>query len=349
MDSFSRAYGALLGLAYGDAIGFPALFHRTHQFPERRREFIWRTNRDSARERILRMTLPFTHRLEPQTLEPFPTDDTEYALFTAQTLLAMRDEINPETFENAWRSRVLASADQVLTGFSERAAIENLKRGLHPPMTGNDNPQHYDDSAVPRAVPIGLYCSGDEERAAQLAHLDAQVTNAQDGVYAAQAMAVAISLLAAGNNLRDALSVARRWLPPDSWIARGDSIAQQYRDESRDPQELLLLLTTRLINTVYSYGNAAPETLPAALVLAEKCAGDLQNAVLLANAIPKSADSLPAFVGALCGAVQGANAISPLWQEQLNASRGLCLPFLKGVRLDDTARRLVDLSSRGAA
>lgn len=342
MNSFSRAYGALLGLAYGDAIGFPALFHRTHRFPERRREFIWRTNRDSARARILRMTLPFTHRLEPQTLEPFPTDDTEYALFTAQTLYEADSEINAETFETAWRTRVLPAADQVLTGFSERAAIENLKRGLHPPATGNDNPQHYDDSAASRAVAVGLYCAGDAERAARLAQWDAQVTNAEDGVYAAQAVAVAVSLLAAGNPLHEALTAARASFPRDSWIARGDQIARQCREQVGSAQDLVLLLSTRLINTVYSYGNVAPETVPAAFALVEQCAGDLQNAVLLANAIPKSADSLPALVAALCGAFRGADAISPLWQQPLNESRGLCLPFLKGVRLDATARRLME-------
>lgn len=347
MDSFSRAHGALLGLAYGDALGFPALFHRTHQFPERRREFIWRTNRDSARERILRLTMPFTHRLEPQTLEPFPTDDTEYALFTAQTLHDARGEINAETFTAAWRARVLPVEGRVLTGFSERAAIENLKRGLHPPATGNDNPQHYDDSAAPRAVVIGLYCAGDAERAAQLAQWDAQVTNAEDGVYAAQAMAVAIALLAAGESVQAALDAARRHFPRDSWIAEGDRIARQCREGASSTQDLLLLLTTRLVNTVYSYGNAAPETIPAAFAIVEQCGGDLQNAVLLANAIPKSADSLPALVGALCGALQGAYAISLLWQQQLNESRGLCLPFLKGVRLDATARRLVDSRTRG--
>ena len=38
---------------------------------------------------------------------------------------------------------------------------------------------------------------------------------------------------------------------------------------SGERQDLLLLLTTRLINTVYSYGNAAPETLPAAFAIIE--------------------------------------------------------------------------------
>lgn len=338
--SFEKSYGALLGLAYGDAISFPALFHRTHQFLEKRREFLWRTNRESMRNRILRLTMPFTHRNAPELLEPFPTDDTEYAVFTAQTLLNAR-EISADTFARAWRERLVPIENQVLTGFSERAAIENFKRGLEPPATGNDNPQHYDDSAVARAVPIGLLCAGDPGRAAQIAQFDAQVTNAEDGIYAARAMAVAIALLASGEKIGDALAHARREFPADSWIARGDAVARECVRDANSSQDLLLALTKRLINTVYSYGNAAPETLPAAFAIAEMCRGDLAGAVLVANAIPKSADSLPALVGALCGAYQGANAISETWRAQLNACRGLCLPFVKDVRLDALVTTLI--------
>jgi ADP-ribosylglycohydrolase len=337
---YERTYGALLGLAYGDAIGFPALFHRTFQFPAKRRDFLWNTNRDLARQRIIRLTLPFTHRLPADTLEPFPTDDTEYAVFTAQTLLSCEGDPGAETFLTAWRERLVPVADTLLTGFSERAAIENLRRGVLPPASGNDNPQHYDDSAVARAVAIGLFCGGEPDRAAALAKYDSQITNVEDGVYAAQAMAAAIALLASGTTLAAALTYARTYLPDDSWIAYGDRIAGQCRDEADSPQDLVLLLTTRLINLVYSYGNAAPETLPAAFALAEVCDADLQAAVLLANSIPKAADSLPAMVGALCGAVQGPDPLSPRWQTQLTICRGLCLPFTAGTRLDDLARQL---------
>jgi ADP-ribosylglycohydrolase len=337
---YERIYGALLGLAYGDAIGFPALFHRTFQFPAKRRDFLWNTNRDLARQRIIRLTLPYTHRLAPETLEPFPTDETEYAVFTAQTLLDSTGTPDEQTFLAAWQARIVPQAEALLTGFSERAAIENLRRGVMPPASGNDNPQHYDDSAVCRAVAIGLYCAGDPERAAGLAQADAQITNAEDGIYAARAMAAAIALLADGIALPLALERGRAELPAESWIARGDQIAQSCHDEADGLQDLLLLLTTRLINSVYSYGNAAPETLPAAFVIAEACGGDLQAAVLLANSIPKAADSLPAMVGALCGAIQGSAALSPRWRAQLNVCRGLCLPFVADAHLDTLAARL---------
>jgi ADP-ribosylglycohydrolase len=347
LSLYNRAYGALLGLAYGDAISFPALFHRTFQFPDKRREFIWRTNRDLMRQRVIRLTLPFTHRLAPEILEPFPTDDTEYAVFTAQTLISSKGEPTLDHLVAAWERRILPVADQVLTGFSERAAIDNLRRGLRPPATGNDNPQHYDDSACPRAVAIGIFCTGRPEQAAQLAALEAQITNAEEGIYAAQAMAVAIAHLVANNDLVATLQAARQYFPVASWLAHGDQLARNCLAEASGAQDLLLALSTRLINTVYSYGNAAPETLPAAFVIAEACQGDLQQAVLLANALPKSADSLPALVGALCGAFQGANTLSQRWQRQLNGCRGLCLPFVANVQLAQVARDLLNKTGDG--
>ena len=341
LSSHDRSYGALLGLAYGDALGFPAMFHRTYQFPDRRREFIWRTNRELMQQRILRLTLPFTHRLPAQMLAPCPTDDTEYALFTAQILLhAENGEVKQQTFTDAWLTRLAPIADQLLTGFSERAALENLRRGVMPPASGSDNPQHYDDSACARAVAVGLYCAGDPERAQQLAGFDANVTNAKDGVAAAQAIARAVAALVGGASLAEGLQQARICFLSDTWLAHGEAIAQACLRQHTTPAGLTLLLQTQLINTVYSYGNAAPETVPAALAIVEACGRDLQTAVTLALSIPKAADSLPALVGALCGAYQGAAVIDPAWRTQLDEVRGLCIPFLQGEKVAQMADAL---------
>jgi ADP-ribosylglycohydrolase len=338
--AYDRFYGAILGLAYGDAIGFPALFHRFVRLPQRRHDFLWRTNREMDHQHVLRLMLPFTHRIPGETLEPAPTDDTEFAVLTLEALLSAPDKPHRDHLVTAWLERVLPVAGEVYSGFSERSAIENFKRGLLPPATGNDNPLHYADAAVPRAVPIGLYHAGDPDSADHLARLDAEITQAEDGVYAAQAMAAAVAVLGAGGALDEALGEGRARLPEGTWIAHGDDLAQDCVEESGRPEELPLLLQRRLINTVYSYGNVAPETLPAAFALVEACEGDFHRATLLANTVAKAADSLPAMVGALCGAYQGARRVGPAWEAQLVECRGVCLPFLAGARLDDLARRL---------
>ncbi|MBN1285052.1 MAG: ADP-ribosylglycohydrolase family protein [Anaerolineae bacterium] len=329
-----RFLGAMFGLAYGDAIGFPALFHRFRPTPKKRHDFLWRTNMETYRQNISRLMLPFTHRLPSEMLEPSPTDDTEFAMLTLRAILNDPDEPTRQTFLAVWQDEVVPAADEVFSSFSERAAIENLKRGLLPPVTGNDNPLHYEDSAAPRAVPVGLYCAGDPDRAAEVAQFDAEITQAEDGIYAARAMAAAIAVLAGGGALPGALARARQEFPAGSWIAHVDSAAQTCLQDAQTVEDLVLSLSTTVINTVYSYGSLAPETLPAALAVVEKCGGDLRTACLQANTIAKSADSLPALVGALCGCYQGAGVLGAGWRAALAVCRGLCLPFLKDAGIE---------------
>jgi ADP-ribosylglycohydrolase len=341
----NRFLGAMFGLAYGDAIGFPALFNRFQALPARRRAYVWRTNQQHGAQNIARLTLPFTHRSAADTLEPSPTDDTEWALLTLRALLNDDQEPAQDTFLRAWQEDVVPNADDVKSSFSERAAIENLKRGLLPPATGNDNPLHYEDNAVARAVPIGLYGAGDPDRAADWAELDAQITQAEDGVYGARAMAAAVAVLADGGAIIDAVTRARREFPPESWMAHNDAVARGCLAETDTLDDLAVRLALRVINTVYSFGSLAPETVPAALAIVERCDGDLTLGVLQANTLAKAADSLPAMVGALCGAHQGLDAIGVLWRGRLATVRGVCLPFLAGASLEHLTRQLFDKAS----
>lgn len=336
-----RFLGAMVGLAYGDAIGFPALFNRFQALPARRHAYVWRTNQQHSAQRIARLTLPFTHRIAADTLEPSPTDDTEWALLTLRAIVQDDAEPTQQTFLRVWQDEIVPRADEVRSSFSERSAIENLKRGLLPPATGNDNPLHYEDSAVARAVPVGLYAVGDPDRAAALAQLDAQITQAEDGIYAARAMAAAVAMLAGGVPLDTALARARAEFPAGSWIAHNDAIARTCLDESSTLDDLIVLLALRVINTVYSFGSLAPETLPAALAIVERCQGDLHSGVLHANTLPKAADSLPAMVGALCGVHQGVDAFGARWRDQLATVRGVCVPFLAGADLNALTRQLL--------
>ncbi|MBX3064830.1 MAG: ADP-ribosylglycohydrolase family protein [Anaerolineae bacterium] len=337
-----RFYGALFGLAYGDAISFPALFHRFQApaIPRKRHNTLWQTNQTHDSTNIARLMLPFTHRLSADLLEPCPTYNTEFAMLTLKALIEETGAVSPRTFLSIWQREVVPNAAQVRSSFSERAAIENLKRGLLPPATGNDNPLHYEDCAAIRAVSIGLYAAGDPDRAVEIAEWDAQISQAEDGIYAAKAMAATISVLAAGKPVTEAIARGRQEFPKGSWITQVDSVAQQCAAEVSMPADLVLLLSRRVINTVYSYGNAAPETIPAAFVLAEKCAGDLKLACAFANQIAKSADSLPALVGAICGCHQGDQAVTLLWREALNTLRGLCLPFMAGITITEYVDRL---------
>src|SRR5437762_12688560 len=102
IGSQERFLGAMYGLAYGDAIGFPAMFHRFQTTPRKRHDLLWRTDMELDQRNITRLTLPYTHRLPSELLEPCPTDDTEFALLTLRALV--RDDAEPtqQTFLAPW-------------------------------------------------------------------------------------------------------------------------------------------------------------------------------------------------------------------------------------------------------
>jgi ADP-ribosylglycohydrolase len=233
--------------------------------------------------------------------------------------------------------------DDIRTGFAERAAIDNLRRGLEPPTTGRDNPQHYEDGACARAISIGIARAGHADAAAELARLDAEVSHAEDGVWAAQAMAVAVASLVGGSPMDAALAVARAAFPRDSWIAYMDQRAQTCLRSAGSPADLALLLSQQVIDAIYSYASIAPQTLPAAFALAS-CGTDPMHIMTAANTIARAADSLPALVGALTSAHSGIASLPSRWRERVAESRGVCLPFTAGTNLCLTANHLMERS-----
>ncbi len=341
-ERFDRAYGALLGLALGDAIGYPAALHRGLRLKPWQRRFQRRTDLEMLDHNVLRPTLPFGFGSGDDELLPGPTDDVEMAALSARVLIARNGTPGAADFAAAWRD-LAAQHDQLWTGLSEKAALENLRRGLEPPASGGDNPQWYDDGAVARAVPCGLAWAAQPARAAAIAALDAGVTNAEEGVWAAQAMAAAVAALAGGAELAVALATARSYFPGDSWLAWVDGRVADLARAHPAPADLALALSQEVLTRTYSYANAAAETLPAAFALAEATRGEVWQGVLLANTCARAADSLPAMVGALAGAARGAGPISARWQEALRPLRGICVPELAGIDLRALAAALAAL------
>src|SRR5712664_37359 len=77
--------------------------------------------------------------------------------------------------------------------------------GPRPPQTGGDNPAHYDDGAASRAVAVGIRFAGHTGLAADVARNLAEITHAEDGVWAAEAMAATIAAAVGGSTLPEAV------------------------------------------------------------------------------------------------------------------------------------------------
>jgi ADP-ribosylglycohydrolase len=333
-----RARGALLGLAIGDAAYLPALYHRSTRLGGPRR-WLWQFSAEADTQHVLRFPLPFTLG-RPEPLELAGTDDTEFAVAAALILLEAGDDRTSEALFAGWRRHVVDRAEEVWTGIAERSSIVNTLAGLTPPATGNDNPAHFDDGAVARAVPVGINCAGRPDEAAEVATRLAEITHAEDGVWAAAAMAAAIATAVSGADAAAAVQAGLAQIPPDSWLSRQTASALDLAKAAPTPLDLVADLNDQVANASYSFGTIAPETLASAFAIVSATGGDPLVALPLAGMIAKQSDSMPAMVGALTGALNGAAALPLRWREKLDLLRGHCLPHLAGISLTAIANEL---------
>lgn len=70
------------------------------------------------------------------------TDDTEFALLTARTLIDCKGNVTSEAVVEAWLRDVAVQDEFKRGGASEISAAMNLRRGLRPPESGKFSTFH---------------------------------------------------------------------------------------------------------------------------------------------------------------------------------------------------------------
>ncbi|MBW7888079.1 MAG: ADP-ribosylglycohydrolase family protein [Bacteroidetes bacterium] len=320
-----RSRNAMLGLAVGDAISWTSIFHRSFLLPKWTRRIRREIEISSEDNHVIVMPMPFSLNQPVQHFDISPTDKTEWAAFTAENLLKKNSSYE-ETIRHEWKN--LAESKETIRGaISTQAALQNIRNGILPPQSGKQNPHYFDDGAMVRAVPIGIICGGNPKEAARLAALDASVTNSEDGVWAAQATAVLLSLLCSEQEFQQAYEAAIMQLPNNSWIRRiVDDAIKISALSSNSIFSILPVLHNKIVNREYSYGNIAPETLALVLVIAKAHHNNFETAVTTAAAFAKSGETLPVIVGAVVGAMQKTEFLSEHWVTSVQLMKGIGIP-----------------------
>jgi ADP-ribosylglycohydrolase len=310
-----RATGCLLGLAVGDAMGDLG-------------------RSDAYRQRYGIITQMYQGAKS--------TDDTEFAILTAQTLIDCRGELTLEHLTDSWRKYILGQG-----GMGDRGgkplygAVANLTRGLIPPLSGIDNVQNDDDGAAMRIAPVGIVCAGDPDRAAELAAIDAQISHARDGIWGAQAVAASVAVA-----LKDAppadeiVTAGMRFIPEDSWLGRAMHRAMNICEQERSIEAAWERLHDELWTPVHSM---IAEALPQAYAIFQLTGGDFRKGMFWACNFGRDADTIAAIVGALSGAIHGTSVIPPEWVEKVRRPAGVCLKFAAQRDIPELARQLVEI------
>ncbi|MFG2516896.1 ADP-ribosylglycohydrolase family protein [Streptomyces sp. NPDC048584] len=352
--------GLLLGLAAGDAAGWPAARHRAARMPEWTRRLT--RELDTFAEQNATTTLPVPIALN-QPSEPLrlgPSDDAEWAAFAAEAVLRAGDDTAFGDLSRERRTRaaidltwntlageIAAAADRapetesavlpLRARISVRAGLGNLATGLRPPATGHDNPHYFDDAACVRACVLAVAHPGDPRAAAELAEFDARYTQDGDGVHGARAMAAAVSLALTGADPHTCVAAACAELPEETEIGRNARHALRLAADADSAFALVPPLEHQIVDHVYSYGVAAAETVPVALALTVAAHGRIAEAVPAAACLSRVADSAPALVGALTGALGGGASVPESWRESCRTLSGCVLPRLTGTDLVELA------------
>lgn len=325
----TSAINAMTGLAIGDAMSWPAMFHRSFLLPKWTRRIRREIDAEAEIYDTIILPMPFSLNQPPERFNFSPTDDTEWAAFSAEVIIRSSSGSYENEIIESWNR--LAKSETIIRGaVSTQAALRNIRKGIMPPQSGRENPHYFDDSAMPRAVPIGIVCAGQPDKAAEMALMDASVTNSEDGIWAAQAIAVSISLLCAGKTIDEAVSSSMEYIPEESWSRRIIDEAFLLAERSGSIFSILPELNSKIVNREYSYGNAAPETLALTFLIAKQCGDDLERALTTALAFPKCSDTLPAMVGAITGAIMTAPEKLNSWLESVRFLNGICIPVLAG-------------------
>lgn len=313
--ALDKAIGSLSGLAIGDSFGDAA--------------------RGADNQRDYGITTDFNKGAS------WSTDDTEFALMTAKLLIEHEGNFTSDDVVNMWFKYVATEDELKRGGVSEVEACNNLRRGLRPPQSGMYNAYYMSDGAAMRSGPIGIVCAGDPERAADLAYRDACVSHYREGIWGAQAVAVAVSLAMVDADMEDIMEAIFKIAPPDSWFYETLNRAMNIvKEADGDIANAWMPLHNELFSTHRStVAEALPEVF-GCLMLENK---SFKSGLILAGNFGRDADTIGAIAGAVLGAKYGAKNIPDKWKEKTRYPSGTCLSFTKGIDIFEYAEKLAAL------
>ncbi len=273
--------------------------------------------------------------------KPAPgTDDTEFALLTAQTLINAKGNLTDADVLESWKTHVLPLSELKRGGASEREAAANIRRGVLPPLSGVYNSHYMSDGAAMRVTPIGIVCAGDPERAARLAEIDARISHSRDGLWGAQAVAVSIAVAMVGASVDEIFQTAMNVTPKDSWLRFTFTKVLNIIEEKRTLEAAWKPLHDALWT---EYKAVSPEAVASALAIVKLTNGEFRRGIIYSGNFGRDADTISAIVGAISGAMNGMSSIPLPWIDKVRFTTGVCLPFTKGMDLFDVASQLSEL------
>ena len=309
---FSRAYGALAGLALGDALGMPTQAMSPEQIRTVYGRITGLVDGDASQ--------PYAPGMPAGSV----TDDTEQALLVASLLVRGRGSssgrvaLDAGEFAHAllaWEDSMIERGSLDLLGPSTKAALERVRAGEDPLTVGGTGTTN---GAAMRVTPIGIAMStADPEAFADAVWSSCQVTHAtRQGFQSAALVAAAVSmgidaahsttpdlrsLLWKAVTYVDSLPERGAWTPDPDVVAATRRAMQLVANPASSSLECLV----EQVGTSVASAQAIPmafallarDPSPQALLDAANIGGDTDTIGAIAGAILGAALGFEVFVG----------------------------------------------------
>lgn len=317
---FSRAYGALAGLALGDALGMPTQAMSPQQIQTVYGHVTGLVDGDK--------TQPYAPGMAAGSV----TDDTEQALLIASLLLKGHGSglnLDASEFSHAllaWEDSMIERGSLDLLGPSTKAALERVRAGENPLRVGGEGTTN---GAAMRVTPIGIAAStSDRQLFADAVWSSCQVTHATcQGFQSAALVAAAVSLgIDAGaadvtDLLWKAVAFVRSLPERGAWSPEPDVVAATHRalKLAAQPASSLEWLAGQIGTAV-----ASAQAIPMAFALLAR--DPSPRALLQAANLGGDTDTIGAIAGAILGASLGVEVFDAYGLAQVEQVSQLDLP-----------------------
>lgn len=317
---FSRAYGALAGLALGDALGMPTQAMSPQQIQAVYGNVTGLVDADKSQ--------PYAPGMAAGSV----TDDTEQALLIASLLLKGHGSglsLDAGEFSHAllaWEDSMIERGSLDLLGPSTKAALERVRAGEDPLRVGGEGTTN---GAAMRVTPIGIAAStSDRQLFADAVWSSCQVTHAtRQGFQSAALVAAAVSLgIDAGaadvtDLLWKAVAFVRSLPERGAWSPEPDVVAATRRalKLAAQPASSLEWLAGQIGTSV-----ASAQAIPMAFALLAR--DPSPRALLQAANLGGDTDTIGAIAGAILGASLGVEVFDAYGLAQVEQVSQLDLP-----------------------
>ena len=339
---FSRAYGALAGLALGDALGMPTQEMSPAQIRAVYGRITGLVDGDASQ--------PYAPGMPAGSV----TDDTEQALLIASLLIRGRGSssgrvaLNAVEFAHAllaWEDSMIERGSLDLLGPSTKAALERVRAGEDPLTVGGAGTTN---GAAMRVTPIGIAVSTEDPEAfAEAVWSSCRVTHAtRQGFQSAALVAAAVSMgidaarspsLDLRSLLWKALTYVNSLPERGAWTPDPDVIAATRRamQLAVNPASSSLECLVEQVGTSVASAHAIP------MAFALLARDPSPRALLDAANIGGDTDTIGAIAGAILGAALGG--------EVLPADSLSMIEEVSHLGLPTVARELLELRDQALA